>query len=74
MENFVKIFRNFALHVQVNEASQKDLVLEEEERLVRDMKDIKLWDDDGGFLVAFNSDGESLRPFYLDKKTVPYSL
>lgn len=40
------------------------------------MKDIKLWEDDDGFLVAFNSDGDSLRLFYkqLDDATVPPPL
>ena len=76
VENFVKLSRNFALQVHVNELESKNILLDEEERLVRDMKDIKLWEDDDGFLVAFNSDGDSLRLFYkhLDDATVPKPL
>ncbi len=73
VENFVKLSRNFAMQVHVNELDKLDLMLEEEERLVRDMKNIKLWEDDDGFLVAFNSDGSSFRLFYkkLDDDVVP---
>lgn len=35
------------------------------------MKDIKLWEDDDGFLVAFNADGSSFKMFYKKADTVP---
>ncbi len=41
----MKLSRNFALQVHVNELENKDLHLDEDEKLVRDMKDIKLWED-----------------------------
>ena len=38
------------------------------------MKNTTLWENDNGFLLAFNEDGNSLRLFYKNMKFVPKQL
>ena len=44
-----------------------------EEREVRKMKNLRLWEEDSGFLLGFNSDNTTIRLFYKDlsKAVVP---
>ena len=40
--------------------------------LVQEMaRNVGLWENYDGFLLAFNADGSSIRPFYKKVETVP---
>ena len=57
-----------------NESEEDSKKIEDmEEKEVRKMENIRLWEEDNGFLLAFNSDNTSIRLFYksLNEAVVP---
>ena len=68
----MNLARNFASQVHFNQANHG---AESEEGLVEKMKkNVGLWENYDGFLLAFNADGSSIRPFYKTITSVPPSL
>ncbi len=66
----MRLSRDFSIQEKKDSPDRKDLQ-NDEEKLVERMDQIRLWEEDDGFLLAFNADNSTIRLLYKDLKYVP---